>query len=273
MIIPDEQLGEPAAGTDHRAAPMLATYPSLKGRCVLVTGGASGIGAELVTRFAAQGARVAYVDIQRDAGTALAEELVRAGLTVRFDVLDVTDVLQLQRCLDNIEETFGDIAVLVNNVANDARHDWRETTQATWRSALAVNLDPTFFTIQKLLPGMLQRRQGSIINIGSIAWKAKFGNLPGYAAAKAAIHGLTRAFMVECGASDVRINTVLPGWVMTDKQRALHYGPEGQAMLDRQQALRGHLHPADVAALVLFLAADDSRMCTGQEFTVDGGWI
>ena len=250
-----------------------ALYPSLRGRCVLVTGGARGIGAELVRHFAAQGARVVFVDLLREAGTELAQQLVSGGADVRFDVLDVTDVPQLQRCLVNIAATFAPVDVLVNNVADDTRHDWREVSESAWRDALAVNLDPAFFAIQQVLPGMLAREQGTIINVGSIAWKAKFGNLPAYAAAKAALHGLTRAFMNEAGAAGVRVNTVLPGWVMTDKQRELYYDAEGQAMLDRQQAMRGLIEPADIAALVLFLAADDSRMCTGQEFTIDGGWI
>ncbi|MGH1415883.1 MAG: SDR family NAD(P)-dependent oxidoreductase [Pelagimonas sp.] len=240
-----------------------ASYPSLAGKRIFITGGASGIGAAMVRAFTGQGAVVGFVDIADDAGQKLAVECGAA-----FTPVDVTDTAALQAAITG----FGAVDVLVNNVANDTRHDWRLVTQDSWDAALAVNLRPAFFAIQAVAEGMMAREHGSIINFGSISWKVKFGNLPGYTTAKSAIHGLTKSFVTELGGAGVRINTVLPGWVMTERQKQEHWSEEGARMLEASQPLKGEIQPEDAAALVLFLASDDSRMCTGQDFTIDGGW-
>ncbi len=240
-----------------------ATFPSLAGKRVFITGGATGIGAAMVHAFVGQGAFVGFVDIAEEEGTKLAD---RTGAS--FRKVDVTDTVALKSAIAE----FGDVDVLVNNVANDTRHDWRMVTQDSWDANLAVNLRPAFFAIQAVADGMMARGNGSIINFGSISWKVKLGSLPGYTTAKSAIHGLTKSFVSELGARGVRINTVLPGWVMTERQKQEHWSEEGAKMLATNQPLQGEIQPEDAAALVLFLAADDSRMCTGQDFTIDGGW-
>ena len=241
-----------------------AHYPSLKGLRVFVTGGATGIGAAIVSAFAAQGALVAFADIDADSGVKLAKETGAA-----FYEVDVVNADTLQNAIS----AFGAVDILVNNVANDTRHNWRDVTPEGWDKGIAVNLRPAFFAIQACAVGMIERRRGSIVNIGSISWKAKHGGMPVYTTAKSATHGLTRSFVEELGAAGVRINTVLPGWVMTDRQLALHMDAAGAEYLAAHQPLHGKISPEDVASMVLFLGSDDSAMCTGQEFLIDGGWI
>ena len=246
-----------------------AIYPSLKGRRVYITGGASGIGASMVRAFAGQGARVAFLDIDAATGQALADEL---GPKVRYDQVDVTDIAAMQATISAVDSAWEGIDVLINNAANDSRHHWSDLSPEMWDSNHAVNLRPMMFAIQTVLPGMIERQKGSIVNFGSIAWKVKHDGMPAYSVAKAAVHGLTRSLTPELGSAGVRINTLLPGWVLTQRQRDLYYDEAGKAMLLQNQPLKGIIEPEDIAGLVLFLAADDSRMCTGQEFTMDGGW-
>ena len=250
-----------------------AHYPSLHGLNAFVTGGATGIGAAIVSAYAAQGVRVGFVDINESAGTALSKRLEEQGAEVWFRAVDVTETRELQSTIKMFSESGGPVDLLVNNVANDTRHAWSDVTPEMWEKSLAVNLNPVFFAIQTVAAGMMERQRGSIINFGSISWKAKHGGMPAYTTAKAAIHGLTRSFVREFGAHGVRINTVLPGWVLTDRQLTEHFGDDGKSILDQNQPLRGTISERDVAALVMFLSADDSSMCTGQEFTLDGGWI
>lgn len=249
-----------------------ASYPSLQGRHVLISGGASGIGASLVREFAAQASRVSFLDIDRQAGAALVQELSGASAHVpSFLPCDVTDITALRSAIEAAART-GPVAVLVNNAANDSRHRLDETTVAMWDTAMAVNLRHYFFAAQAVIPGMRAQRGGSIINFGSISWMNKQPGMPAYTAAKAAIQGLTRTLAREVGADGIRVNTVVPGWVMTERQRALWVDAEGERLMDVSQCLPGRLQPADLARMVLFLAADDSRMCTAQDFIVDAGW-
>ncbi len=247
-------------------------YPSLKGRCVFVTGGATGIGASMVRAFARQGMRIGFVDIDDAAGPALASELNANGNSVCFSKVDVAEISALQAAIAKFERGFGPVDVLVNNVANDTRHDWRDLTPDQWDKTMAVNLRPAFFAIQAVAGGMIDRKQGSIINFGSISWKAKHDGMPAYTSAKAAIHGLTRSFVKPLGAAGVRINTVMPGWVMTERQLREHFDEESGTILAENQPLAGRISADDAAAMAVFLAAADSAMCTGQEFTIDGGW-
>ncbi|MEM1398613.1 MAG: SDR family oxidoreductase [Pseudomonadota bacterium] len=247
---------------------MKATYPSLKDRPVVISGGASGIGEALVRGFANQGARVGFVDVNKAAGQALADEV-----GARFIACDVTDIPALQGAIARFAETHGPAHVLVNNAANDLRHDWAETSEADWSNHVDVNLKHHFFAIQAVAPAMIEAKAGSIINFGSIGWMIPEGVYPCYATSKAATHGLTRSFAKSLGGHGIRVNTIVPGWVMTQRQLEKWVDEAAEARIDASQCLAGRVQPDDIAAMVLFLAADDSRMCSAQNYIVDGGWI
>jgi len=250
-----------------------AHYPSLKDKVVFITGGGSGIGAAITECFLAQGSRVAFVDIDEDASRKLCAELkVRYGREALFLKCDIRDIAALRQAIAEAASEVGLFNVLVNNAANDMRHNWREVEPDYWDDRMAINLRPFFFTIQAIVPMMQKLGGGSIVNFGSISWKIASGNLPAYVTAKAAVHGLTRGMARELGQTNIRVNTVLPGWVMTERQLKLWLDAEGQARIDRSQCLKGRVMPVDLARMVLFLASEDARMCSAQEFTVDGGW-
>jgi NAD(P)-dependent dehydrogenase (short-subunit alcohol dehydrogenase family) len=256
-----------AAGKD------LAHYPSLKGRHVLITGGASGIGAALVSAFAEQGSRVGFVDVNVEAGQALCDRLAGVGLhRPMFRNCDLRDIDALQATLAGMMEEDGDFDVLVNNAGNDDRHDLADVTPEYWDERIAINQRPMFFAIQALAPGMRRRGGGAIINFSSISWHISDAGYPVYATTKAAVLGLTRGLSRDLGKDRIRINTISPGWVMTERQKALWLDAEGEQEIDRSQHLPGRLQPWHVARMVLFLASDDAAMCTAQEFIVDGGW-
>ncbi len=249
-----------------------ADYPSLRDRPVVISGGASGIGESLVRNFAAQGAKVGFVDIADEAGQRLAAELTAAGHTVRFTHCDITDTGAYQAAIDGFARVHGDTLVLVNNAGHDERHDWAEATPAYWDDRMAVNLKHYFFAIQSVAPGMIRAGGGAVVNFGSISWMVMSPRIPIYETAKAAIHGLTRSMARELGKSGVRVNTIAPGWVMTERQLTHWLDAEGERQLDENQALAGRVMPDDVARMALFLAAEDSAMISAQQFLVDGGW-
>lgn len=250
-----------------------AVFPSLAGRRVFITGGGSGIGASLVEGFCRQGARVAFVDIDAAAAGALLQSLRAKGLPEPwFRRCDVTDIADLTRAMAESAAALGDFHVLVNNVASDDRHATAEVTPEYWDQRMAVNQRPAFFAIQAVLPGMQRLGGGSIINIGSTGWLNKTAGYPAYATAKASVLGLTRGLARELGALGIRINVVSPGWVMTERQLQLWATPDMEAVIAGMQCLREPLQPPDIAGMVLFLASDDARACTAQEFIVDGGW-
>lgn len=249
-----------------------ARYPSLENVPVVISGGASGIGEAMVRAFAAQGARVGFVDIARERGEALAAELTQTGGQVRFSACDITDSAAYGQAIAGFAGAHGDALVLVNNAAHDQRHDWREVTPDYWDDRIAVNLKHAFFAIQAVAPGMIAARRGSILNFGSISWMIMSPNIPVYETAKAAAHGLTRAMARELGKSGIRVNTIAPGWVMTERQLTHWVDDEAEKLIEAGQALAGRLHPEDVARLALFLAAEDSAMISAQQFLVDGGW-
>lgn len=245
-----------------------AAFHSLPGRGVIVTGGAGGIGADIVRAFAEQGCRVGFVDRDASAGAALA-----AGLEgVHFEPCDVTDVPALQAAIARLAQAVGGVDVLVNNVANDQRHRIEEVTPAYFDERIAVNLRPHFFATQAVLASMRARGGGSIVNIGSGSWKNKARGLSVYATAKSAMLGFTRCLARELGPDRIRVNCVVPGWVMTERQLALWVDAEGEAEMDRNHCLPGRIVGRDIAHMVLFLAADTARMVTAQEFVVDAGW-
>lgn len=252
---------------------LLANFPSLKGKHVFITGGGSGIGEALVTAFANQGARVSFVDIAREASEALCARLASAGVTPpSFRHCDIRDVRALQSIMAELAVEHGDFDVLVNNAASDDRHSLEDVTPEYWDERIAINQRPMFFTCQAVVPGMKKKGGGSIINIGSISWHIANGGYPVYATAKAAVSGLTRGLARDLGPHRIRVNTVTPGWVMTERQIQLWLDAQGEEEIKRNQCLPDKLQPWHIAQMVLFLAADDSAMCTAQEFIVDGGW-
>ncbi|MGE0723923.1 MAG: SDR family NAD(P)-dependent oxidoreductase [Alphaproteobacteria bacterium] len=250
-----------------------ARYPSLKDRAVLVTGGASGIGASIVEHFVAQGSRVAFIDIDAAAGEMLADRLAAQGPPPTFLRADLRDIDALRAAVADAAEAVGPIRVLVNNAARDDRHRIEDVTPEYWDERMATNLRHQFFCAQAVAQAMAAAGGGSIVNFGSISWMGMTPHIPVYLTAKAAVQGLTRALARDLGEKNIRANTVVPGWIMTERQIALWLTPEGEANLMRQQCLKEKLYPPDLARMVLWLAADDSRLVTAQTFIVDGGRI
>jgi D-xylose 1-dehydrogenase len=249
-----------------------AVYPSLRDRVVFITGGASGIGAEHVAQFAAQGAKVAFVDIADDAAQALIDEIEAARHPAPlYRHCDLKDIAALQATIAEVGRRLGPVTVLVNNAANDQRHKFEDVTVEYWDERLATNLRHQFFAIQAVAPMMKAAGGGSIINFGSVSWHSLQGGMPAYTTAKAAVEGLTRGMARDLGPDRIRVNTVIPGWIMTERQVTLWLTPEAEANLMQVQCLKQKLVPADVSRMVLWLASDDSRMCTAQLWVVDAG--
>ena len=249
-----------------------AVYPSLRDRVVLVTGGASGIGAEEVTQFARQGAKVAFLDIADDAAQQLIARLNHENLPLPLYLrCNLRDIAALQAAVAETARQIGPVGVLVNNAANDQRHGYEDVTPEFWDERMQTNLRHQFFAIQAVAPMMRAAGTGSIINFGSISWHTNQGGMPAYTTAKAAVEGLTKGMARDLGQYGIRVNCVIPGWIMTQRQIDLWLTPEAEAELLRAQCLKTKLVPVDVARMVLWLAADDSRMCTSQLWVVDGG--
>jgi D-xylose 1-dehydrogenase len=246
----------------------------LEGNTTFITGGGSGIGESLVEHFCAQGARVTFVDIAGPPSEALVERIAASGHPApRFVAADLRDIDRLQAIIRETGERQGPIRVLVNNAGNDDRHRLEDVTVDYWDDRMAVNLRHQFFAVQAVRPQMRDAGGGSIINFGSITWLVGDGDCPAYVTAKASITGLTRALAREFGPENIRVNCMLPGWVMTERQMRLWLTPEGERQIEDRQCLKGRLYPPDIARMALFLAADDSRMCSSQNFIVDGGWV
>jgi len=250
-----------------------ARYPSLQDRTVLITGGATGIGMTLVQTFADQGARVAFVDIDIPAAESLVAQLGGARHPPAFLPADLTDIDALDAAIATARTCIGPIAVLLNNAANDCRHSIDETTSASWDAGIAVNLKHQFFAAKNVAADMKANGGGSIVNFGSVSWKLKQGGMPVYTTSKAAVQGLTRSLARDLGPFGIRVNTLVPGWVMTEKQVRLWLDERGRQEIARGQCINRPLQPEHIAHMALFLAADDSAMCTAQDFIVDGGWV
>jgi NAD(P)-dependent dehydrogenase (short-subunit alcohol dehydrogenase family) len=254
--------------------PQYAVYPSLRGQVAFVTGGATGLGEEFVSSLAAQGARVAFVDINEDAGHELARRIVERGdPEPLFQRCDVRDIPAVQQAIATAGEQLGPVTVLVNNAARDDRHTVMDMDLALWDEEMAVNLRHHFFAAQAVVPMMREAGKGSIINLGSISAHIDLVDLPGYITAKAGIEGLTRTLARELGPWGIRVNCIIPGWIMTEKQLRDWVTPEAEESIERNQCLPQKLYPDDVARMLLWLAADDSRSCTAQKWVVDGGWM
>lgn len=251
----------------------LARYASLEGKRIFVTGGGSGIGEAIVAAFVDQGAVVAFVDILEQESEALVERLRGTGPHAPvFRPCDITDIPALQATMAELAAELGDFDVVVNNAANDQRHQIGEVSVDYFDERIAINQRPLFFTVQAALEGMKRRGGGSVINFSSMSWHAKNPNYPIYAATKAAAIGFTRCLARDLGKYNIRVNAVTPGWVMTQRQVDLWLDEAGEAEIRRAQCLPGKLMSEDIASMVLFLAADDSKMCTAQDFVVDAGW-
>ena len=250
----------------------ITTYPSLEDRVVFVSGGASGIGAALVEHFALQGARVAFCDIDAAASAALVIRLTAiCKHAPRFGVCDVTDIQAYQSHLRKVEAEFGGIRVLINNAGNDARHTLAELTSESWDKIQALNLKHHVFAIQQVAPGMAAAGGGSIINLGSVSWMRGRANLLGYTTAKAGISGLSRTLARELGEKNIRVNTLVPGAIVTARQEALWRNADEDKKFLELQCLKFRLDESHVARAALFLAADDSNGITGQNIIVDAG--
>ena len=252
--------------------PSFASYPSLKDRVVFVSGGGSGIGASIVEHFAAQGAKVGFVDIDEAASKSLAGRIASAGHPQPlFAKCDVRDIAAYQAALADMAGRLGAITVLINNAARDDRHTMEEVTPAFWDERIAVNLRHQYFAIQAVAPGMKKAGGGSIVNFSSVSYHAMTPRLSVYQAAKAAVIGMQRGLARDLGPDKIRLNSITPGWIMTQRQIDLWLTPEAEADLMKRQCLKEKLYPPDIARMALWLAADDSRLVTAQNFVVDGG--
>ncbi len=248
-------------------------YPDLAGRCVLVTGGGSGIGEAIVERFAQQKSRVAFIDIAEDASTALASRLAAEGHQVRFERADLTDIAALRQAVERVALTFGPVEVLINNAAHDERHPTLDVTPEYWDQRIAVNLKHQFFAAQAVLPGMKAAGGGVIVNLGSVSWMIGQGGMAAYTACKSGVIGLTRSLARDFGPFNIRVTAVAPGWIMTQRQIDLWLTPEAEADLMKNQCLKRKLFPDDVAKVIVFLASTEAGAITNQHYVVDGGWV
>jgi NAD(P)-dependent dehydrogenase (short-subunit alcohol dehydrogenase family) len=249
-----------------------ASYPSLRDRVVLVTGGASGIGEAIVEAFATQHAQVVFLDIQDDAANQLTKRLNAATPPVYYHC-DLTDIAEVQRTVQTILARFHTVDVLVNNAGNDTRHKLADVTPAYWDQSIAVNLKHQFFLSQAVIPAMQKAQRGSIINMSSIGWVIPSTNQVVYVTAKAAIVGLTRTLSHELGADNIRVNCIMPGAILTERQQRLWLTEEYKAQILANQALKRMILPEEVARLILFLASDDSSAITNQSYVIDAGWV
>ena len=247
-------------------------FPSVKDKAVVITGGASGIGAAMVRAFVNQGARVWFFDFDVPSGKALVHELEEAAHVPRFLSCDLRDIAQVQSLLEGVGVEAGTVDTLINNAANDDRHDIETVDQAYWDDRAAVNLRHYFFCAQSVVPGMKKAGGGVIINLGSISWHLGLPNLIAYQTAKAGIEGLTRGLAQDLGPFGIRSVCLIPGAVKTPRQMELWTTPEEEAKILSEQCLKARIEPEDVASFALFLASDGAKMCTGQNYLVDAGW-
>jgi NAD(P)-dependent dehydrogenase (short-subunit alcohol dehydrogenase family) len=251
----------------------MAVYPDLKDRVVLVTGGASGIGAAIVEAFVGQGAAVGLLDRDAAGGAALAARLAEAGGRVQAEAVDLGDTEALRAAVGRVRDGLGPITVLVNNAGHDERHATLEVTPEYFDGRIATNLKHQFFASQAVLPDMQAAGGGSIICMGSISWMAGFGGMAVYTASKSAVLGLVKSLARDFGPDGVRVNSIAPGWIMTERQLSLWLTPEADAMRAERQCLKRRLVPEDIARVALFLSSEEASAVTGQSYVVDGGWI
>lgn len=272
-VLPAAASGKLGITMPQPSSASFAIYPSLRDTSVIVTGGASGIGMEIVRAFAEQGSRVAFLDFDVETGRRLASDLQADGARIHFEACDLRDIDALRRAVAAVADAHGPARVLVNNAARDDRHRWEEVTPEFYDERIATNLRHMFFAIQAVAPGMIAAGGGSIINLGSDSWWRAGGGFPVYTTAKAAVHGLTRGMARDLGTHRIRVNTLVPGWTMTARQKTLWVTPEGLASQLAAQCLPDPIEPVYVARMALFLASDDSAMCTANNYMVEAGSI
>jgi len=249
-----------------------ASYHDLADKCVVVTGGGSGIGAEMVSAFAGQGAKVYFLDIAEEASRALEQALHEAAFPPVFIPCNMADLDAVGAAFARIAQEAGPVDILINNCANDDRHKVGDVTPEYWESRMAVNLRHQFFCAQAVAEGMQAKGGGAILNLGSISWHLALPNLTLYMTAKAAIEGLTRGLARDLGVHGIRVNCIIPGAVRTPRQQQLWHTPEEEEKILAGQCLRERIDVEDVAALALFLASDNASRCTGRDYFVDAGW-
>ncbi|MCH1931167.1 SDR family oxidoreductase [Shewanella sp. A25] len=250
-------------------------YPSLQGKTIFISGGGTGIGACMVRAFIEQGAKVAFVDILMEESAQLVSDLaqIHGDGCVKFYPCNLVDIAALKSVVAQVEQDLGSISVLINNAACDQRHTIDEVTPEYWDQCINTNLKHYFFAVQAVRPQMQKLGGGSVINMGSMSWHNRQGGMPGYTASKAGAMGLTRGLASDLGKDKIRINTLTPGWVMTKRQLTHWVDQDTAKHIEHNQCIKEYVMPEDIAAMALFLAADDSRLCTAQNFIVDGGWI
>ena len=251
----------------------IASYPSLKDKVVLITGGASGIGETIVENFLQQGSKVVFFDKEKELGLKLVSKLNNYNYKAIFKVCDLVNIEDLKSKINQIREEVGPISILVNNAANDERHEIDSVTPEYWDNRMNVNLRHYFFATQSVYKDMQKLGKGTIVNIGSFSWMLGQGGMPGYTTAKSAIMGLTRTIARDLGIYNIRVNCVVPGWIITERQKKLWLTPEIEKQQLERQCIKRMLEPNDIAKPVLFFASDQSSGCTAQNYVVDGGIV
>ncbi len=251
---------------------MPAIYPDHRDRVVIVTGGAGGIGEAITRAFVAQGCKVGFLDLDAERGQRVERELTEGGGQALFVACDLTDIPALKTAIASIRDAFGPIDILINNAANDQRHDTLEVTEEYWDGRIAVNLKHQFFAAQAVLPDMKATGKGVIVNLGSTSWIIGQGGMAAYTACKSAVLGLTRSLARDFGPFGVRVNAIAPGWIMTERQLALWVNEETEKEIYERQCLKRRLTPQDISSVVVFVASDDAGAITNQHYVVDGGW-
>ena len=250
-----------------------ALYPSLKDKVVLITGGSSGIGASIVENFLQQGSKVVFLDKELELGKNLVEKFDNFYHKAIFKECDLIQISNMQKIIKEIQKDIGPISILVNNAANDERHNIDDVTPEFWDNRMNTNLRHYFFTVQSVYKDMKKLGEGSIINIGSYSWMLAQGGMPGYTTAKSAIMGLTRTLARDLGIYNIRVNCVVPGWVITERQRKLWLTPEIEKETLNRQCIKKLLEPEDISKVVLFFASNQSSGITAQNYIVDGGIV
>ncbi len=251
----------------------IANYPSLKNRVVLITGGASGIGASIVENFLYQGSKVAFLDKEKDLAKNLIYQLKQKNLNPIYKECDLVNIEEMKNKINEIRNELGLISILVNNAANDSRHNIDDVTPEFWDDRMNNNLRHYFFAIQSIYKDMKQLGNGSIINLGSYSWMLAQGGMPGYTTAKSAVMGLTRTLARDLGKYNIRVNSVVPGWVITERQKKLWLTPEIKKETLNRQCIKRLLNPNDISKVVLFFASDQSSGISAQNYIVDGGIV
>ncbi len=251
----------------------IAKYSSLEDKVVIITGGASGIGTSIVEQFLNQGSKVAFLDKEEKLGIELVQKLNNFKYSPLFKYCDLTNIKSLKKTIIEIREKLGLISILINNAANDERHSIENVTEEFWDDKMNVNLKHYFFAIQSVCKDMKTLGDGKIVNIGSFSWMLGQGNMPAYTTAKSAVMGLTRTIARDLGKFNIRVNSVVPGWIITERQKKLWLTPEAEKEQLERQCIKRMLVPDDIAKVVLFFASDQSSGCTAQNYVIDGGVV